>query len=76
MNSLWQINFDGYFEIVKRSKEAGLKPGDDMTPIFLKYMEEKGNKPIGNTDMDIDLLAGNLRENGLKILNMKEFKNE
>ena len=29
-------------------------------------------KPLGATDQDIDLMVGNLRERGLKILNINE----
>ena len=52
MHSLWNITPEDYLEIVKRSKEKGLKPGDDMTPIFLEYMVEKNQKPIGATELN------------------------
>jgi hypothetical protein len=51
MNSLWNITLDDYFEVVRRSQEAGLQPGDDMTSIFVQYMNEKGQKPCANTEL-------------------------
>ena len=70
MNSLWSITPDDYFEIVKRSKEAGLKPGDDMTPIFLKYMEEKGKKPIGNTELTKNEMISEYLSHDKKVLDI------
>jgi hypothetical protein len=41
MNSLWSITVEDYEEVVRRAREAGLKPGDSMEAIFLDYMHEK-----------------------------------
>jgi len=70
MNSLWQINVDDYFEIVKRSKEAGLKSGDDMTPIFIKYMQEKGQKPIANTELTKEEMINEYLSHNKKVLDI------
>jgi len=70
MNSLWSINFNDYLEIVKRSKEIGLNPGDDMTSIFLKYMKEKGQKPIGNSELSKDEMITEYLSHDKKVLDI------
>lgn len=52
MNSIWSITIDDYLEIVKICQELGMKPGSDMTPVVFKYMKAKGQKPIGNTELN------------------------
>jgi hypothetical protein len=65
-------------EAIKRGKERGKKEGDNLEDIFFEVAKEKGMldkiQHLGVTDKDIDLIAGNLREEGLKILNMKEIE--
>lgn len=70
MNSLWQLTIDDYLEIVKRSKEAGLKPGDDMISIFMKYIEEKGKKSIGNTELTKDEMIQEYLSHDKKVLDI------
>jgi 20S proteasome alpha/beta subunit len=80
MNYLWQISLDDYLEImeeaIKLGKERGKKEGDNLEAEFFEVAKKKGLtnkiKHLGTTEKDIDLLTGDLRENGLKILNMKE----
>lgn len=70
MNSLWNITIDDYLEIVKRSKEKGLKPGDDMTPVFLEYMAEKNQKPISNTELNKGELVQEYLSKDKKVLDI------
>lgn len=78
MNNLWQISLDDYLEImeeaIKLGKSKGKKEGDNLETEFFEIAKQKNKIPkyLGSTKMDIDLLTGNLRENGLKILNLKE----
>lgn len=51
MNKIWQLSIDEYIEIVEISKELGLQPGDDMTQVVEAYMNMKGTKPIGHTEL-------------------------
>lgn len=74
MNDVWSLSVDDYLEIVKRSRELGIKTGESMEEVLKEYMKEKGQKPIGKTDKDLDLLSGELREEGVKVLNMNELK--
>lgn len=70
MKSLWSLTIDQYLEIVRLSKETGLKPGDDMTPIFIEYMKEKGHKPFANTELTKDELIKEYASHGKKILDV------
>ena len=82
MNNLWSINIDDYLTIMEEAiilgKERGKKEGDNLEQEFFEIAKKKGLldkvKHLGKTDKDIDLIAGNLREEGLKILNMKELE--
>jgi len=74
MNSLFYITIDEYFEIVKLAKEKGLNPGDNMTPIFLKYIKEKGIKPIANTELNKDELIREYLSKDKKILDISVDK--
>ena len=76
MNSLWQIDIDTYMEIVELARKNGKKAGDSMQEEFEEVLKKKKDKfkHLGNTDKDIDILTGDLRENGLKVLNMNEEK--
>jgi len=70
MNKLWKITIDEYMEVVKRSKEAGLKAGDDMTPIFLQYMAEKNQKAIGANEFTHEELLDQLSEKHGNVLDI------
>ena len=82
MNNLWLLNIDDFMTIYEEAiilgKERGKKEGDNIEQEFFEIAKKKGMldkiKHLGETNQDIDLLAGNLREKGLKILNMKEIE--
>ena len=63
-----------YLEICNLAQKHGKKEKDSMQEEFDEVLKKKRNKIkyIGSTNMDIDLLTGNLREKGLKIRNMNE----
>jgi hypothetical protein len=82
MNNIWTLSIDDYLTIMQETiilgKERGKKEGDNLEQEFFEIAEKKGLidkiKHLGTTDKDIDLLTGDLRENGLNILNMNEEK--
>jgi hypothetical protein len=70
MNSLYLITIDDYLEVVRRSQEAGLLPGDDMTPILVQYMNEKGQRPCMNTELNKEELLNDLSQKHRTILDI------
>lgn len=78
MNNVWTMNLDDYLEImeeaIKLGKEREKKEGDNLEIEFFEIAKKKGKTPkhLGMTDKDSDLLTGDLRETGLKILNLNE----
>ena len=62
-------------EIWELAKKHGKKWGDNCQEEFEEILNQKPEKftYIGKTNQDIDLLTGNLRERGLKVLNLKEI---
>jgi len=79
-NNLWSISIEDYLIIMEEAivlgKERGKKEGDNLEQEFFEIAEKKGIlnkiKHLGQTDKDIDLLTGDLREQGYKIFNPKE----
>jgi len=76
MNNIWTLDLDTVIEIYDLAMAHGKKPGDSMQEEFDEVLKNKPDRFtfLGNIgeDMDVDLLVGNLREKGLKILNLKE----
>lgn len=75
MNSLWKITVDDYLEVVRRAKDAGLKPGESMEKIFVEYMKEKNQKPIGATELTQDELMKEHASKGQNVLSIQIDKN-
>jgi len=75
-NDVWLMTPEIYMEIYELAMKHGKKAGDSMTEEFKEILEKrKGEiKHLGTSDKDVDLVAGNLREEGLKILNLKELE--
>ena len=63
-----------YEEAIKLGKERGKKVGDDLGKEFFEILKKKGKKIefLGIPNQDSDLITGNLREKGIKILNLNE----
>lgn len=72
--ALFQTDIDTALEIMELAKKHGKKPGDSMQEEFEEVKKSGKVKLIGLTDKDCDLLTGNLREKGLKILNLNEIE--
>ena len=79
MNDIWTTSVGDFLEIyeeaIKLGKERGKKEGDNLEQEFFEIVNKKKKTPkhIGQTEMDKDLLVGNLRENGHKILDIDEL---
>jgi len=82
MNNLYLINPEDYLtimeEAIKLGKERGKKAGDNLEVEFFEVAEKLGKlnniKHLGQTEMEKDLLIGNLREEGIKIFDLDEEK--
>lgn len=63
-------------EIFELGKKNGKNPGESCQEEFEIILKQKPDKftYIGNTTSDVDMITGNLREKGLKILNLKEIE--
>jgi len=71
---VWLTDVDTMLEIYKLAKKNGKKAGDNIVAEFNKVMKKKKIKLIGITESDIDMITGNLREQGKKILNLNEIQ--
>jgi len=70
---VWMTDIDTYAEIVELAQKRGKKTGDSMQQEFEEILKKRKIKLLGQTDYDLDLLTGNIREMGLKVLNLKEL---
>lgn len=74
-NLVFKLDITTYLEIVSLAQKNGKKPGDSMAEEMAQIIEQKreGIQFLGTIDQDKDMLVGNLRENGLKVLNLDEL---
>jgi hypothetical protein len=72
--SMFMFSADIYIEIVELAQKEGVKEGESMQKQFETILRQKSQEftYLGDTEKDIDLLTGDLRELGFKILNPKE----
>ncbi len=72
---LWMTDVNTMLEVYQLAKDRGKKAGDSVQDEFIEIMEKKQDKfkILGVTDKDIDILAGELRDRKMKILNLKEI---
>lgn len=72
MNNLFMLDIDTALEIYDLAKARGKKEDDDLqnefNEIFRKHPEKF--KHLGITDMDSQLLKGNLEEEHFKIIDL------
>lgn len=75
MKAIWSLTIEDYENIVKISKEVGIKPGESMEPVLIEYMKAKGQKPIGHTELnEQELLADTIAKTKKGILHHKVDK--
>ena len=71
MRYLYFISMDDYFEIVKRARARGLKPGESMEEVTKEYMKEKNKKPIGATELTMDEMLKEQASQGKRALGIE-----
>jgi len=73
MNDMWLITAEIYEEIINLALSHGKKAGDSMQEEFEEIRKKHSEiQHLGTTDKDIDMLTGELRDKGQKILNLNE----
>ena len=75
-NFIFMLDIDTYLEIYELAKSHGKQAGDSMQEEFEEILKKKRDKFkfLGATNDNIDMITGNLREEGLRVLNMKEVE--
>lgn len=74
--NLFSMDIDTYLKVYELALEHGKKPGDSMSEEFeaIAKLNKEKITYLGTTNKDKDLLVGDLREDGLKVLNIDEIK--
>jgi hypothetical protein len=62
MNELFSITLDDYIEVIRRAREAGIKDGESIEPIFFAYAKEKGITSFARTELNKAELLTDLAE--------------
>ena len=75
MNSLWKIEMEDYFNVVKIAQELGRKPGESMEDIFIEYMKMKGIKPFAHNEFNKDEQLQQLAEKNGPVLDISTDTN-
>ena len=75
MNYLWQMTIDDYLEIIELARVHGKKPGDSMEEELNEYMQARGKKSIGATELTQDELLKEHASHGKKVLSIETDKN-
>jgi len=76
------LNIDTYIKImeeaIKLGKERGKKEGDNIEQEFFEIAAKKNKldkiQYLGQSEQDKGLITGNLREKGIKIIDLDEEK--
>ena len=85
MNNLWTTDLNTYIKIMEEAitlaKQRGKKEGDNIEAEFFEIAQKQGLKEkinhLGATEMDKDMILGNLREEThKKILDLTTKENE
>jgi predicted nucleic acid-binding Zn-ribbon protein len=77
MNEVWTTDIETMLHIYELAKAHGKKPDENIQDEFdtIRKLYPGKFTSLGITDMDKDLIVGNLREEGKKILNLDEINN-
>jgi hypothetical protein len=79
MNGVWILkSMDAYLLMYDKAVAHGKKPGDSMQEEFQEVLKEHPEwfDFKGTTEDDIDVITGNLREQGKKIFNLNEYERQ
>jgi len=76
MNNVWKLDIDTVCEIYELALAHGKKAGESMQEEFDEVRKRHPDKfqCLGQTEQDIDLITGNLREEGKRVLNLNELQ--
>jgi len=73
MNDMWLITAEIYEEIINLALSHGKKAGDSMQEEFEEIRKKHSEiQHLGSTEKDIDMITGEMRDRGQKILNLNE----
>jgi hypothetical protein len=77
LNIVWMANAQTILEVIELAKANGKKAGESMEAEVIEIWKKYKDQPekiqiLGLTEQDKDMLLGNLREEGLKILDLDE----
>lgn len=78
MKYIYSISADDlikiYPEALELAKQRGKQPGQDFGEELFEIAKKYNIKieGLGSSEKDVDLLTGDLREEGLKVLNLNE----
>jgi len=72
----WQVDIDTVIEVFELAKSHGKKQGDNCQEEFEEVLKKKKDKfkLLGTGSKDLDLLTGDLREQGKKVFNLNEWE--
>lgn len=76
---MFVLNDIGFMlKVYDLAKSRGKKTGDSIQDEFFELLDKEPDaaKFIGQTDQDIDMMTGNLREQGSKVININEIKDK
>jgi hypothetical protein len=77
-NKMFMMSIDIYLEAIELAQKNGKKAGDSIEKELITIIQKHKEEVIylGETEKDKDLIVGDLRENGLKILNLDEIERQ
>ena len=69
-------NIEAYQQIIEKAQARGKITGQSMQEEFDEVYKEHPEwfERIGETDLDVDMLAGELRERGARVFNFNELR--
>lgn len=76
---VWSLDLELVIEAMELAQANGKKKGDSFEDELMEVIKarfDKGDyksaKVLGSTDLDSDMLTGELRDRGMKVFNMSE----
>jgi UDP-N-acetyl-D-mannosaminuronic acid transferase (WecB/TagA/CpsF family) len=78
MNKMFMMSLDMYLEAIELAQKKGKVAGDSIAEELLEVMKKHKEEVtyLGETEMDSQLLKGNLEEEGLRIIDLTKKEDE
>lgn len=76
MNILYSLTVDQYLELMDLAILNGKVAGELMDEEFEVIVNKYNLKPIGSTELDLDMLTGEMRDSGIKVTNINELERQ